>query len=180
MLSVGLPSNFTHWTFLHLQRLVCTSSDSRGHSFLLRPQHQEKRAHTRAGNHPCTRSCSHSSQRLLARTHASVALDAGSHRDGFRLDLAAAAAAALAYSPWVRCNACITSGRRGRRPAPATNRAARLVVAVVCVTRERLRLLRVTQASCLPVTNPGLASQLAPGMRGRAFCLVWFCVYFFF
>lgn len=118
-----------------------------------------------------------SSQRLLARTHASAALDAGSHRDGFKLDLAAAAA--LAYSPWVRCNACITSGRRGRRPAPATNRAARLVVAVVCVTRERLRLLRVTQASCLPVTNPGLASQLAPGLRGRAFCLVWFRVNFF-
>lgn len=126
-------------------------------------------AHT-TGNHPCTRSCSH------PRSVCLHALDAGSHRDGFKLDLAAA----LAYTPWVRCNACITSGRRGRRPAPATNRAARLVVAVVCVTRERLRLLRVTQASCLPVTNPGLASQLAPGLRGRAFCLVWFCVYFFF
>lgn len=31
---------------------------------------------------------------------ASSQLDAGSHRDGFKLDLAAAAA--LAYSPWVR------------------------------------------------------------------------------
>lgn len=157
---------------------MCTSFDSRGHSFLLPPQHQEKRTHTsrESSMHALMLA---SSQCLLARTHASIALDAASHRDGFKLDLAAAAAA-LAFSPWVRCNACITSGRRSHRPAPATNRAARLVVAVVCVTRERLRLLRVTQASCLPVTNPGLASQLAPGLRGRAFCLVWFCVYFFF
>lgn len=133
-------------------------------------------AHTRAGNHPCTRSCSHPrSVCLHARTRAPRWTPAATETDSNLISPPLSLTV-----PGLRCNACVTSGRRGRRPAPATNRAARLVVAVVCVTRERLRLLRVTQASCLPVTNPGLASQLAAGLRGRAFCLVWFCVYFFF
>lgn len=119
-------------------------------------------AHTRAGNHPCTRSCWHP----RSWTPAATETDSNLISPPPPLSLTVPGLDAMLASR--------------QRPAPATNRAARLVVAVVCVTRERLRLLRVTQASCLPVTNPGLASQLAPGQRGRAFCLVWFCVYFFF
>lgn len=130
--------------------------------------------HTQAENHSRTCSCSHPP---------SVCLQAPARRAGCRQP-------SRLTQTWSRCrysrlqsqglmHVCTTSGRRGRRPAPTTNRAAGLSVAVVCVIREQLRRLRATQASCQLVTNPGLASRLAPGLKGRAFCMLWFRDFFF-
>lgn len=117
-----------------------------------------------------------SSQRLLARTHASAALDAGSHRDGFKLDLAAA----LAYSPWVKMQ-CLRHVRAPRPQTSAGDKQGRSSRGCCGLCHTRAATTTESHTGFLSASDkpgPGVSARPGPEGKGLLFGLV-LCLFFF-